>query len=149
MASSHARPLSGSTDRVCEMIFIDTNIAIALRDNDFETRERIRALGRFPVISMISRIELENGVNIEPAGLNTRRHLLERLLEALHVEMFTAADIYAYGQIVYDLGHDRMRTLDRLIAAQAIARDARLITRNGRDFRRINGLKLEEWETPA
>lgn len=145
MASSHARRSSGSTGRACELIFIDTNIAIALRDNDPDTRERIRALGRFPVISMISRIELENGVNIEPAGANVRRHLLERLLEALHVEMFTAADIYAYGQIVYDLGHDRQRTLDRLIAAQAISRDARLITRNGKDFRRIAGLKLEEW----
>ena len=26
-----------------------------------------------------------------------------------------------------------------------IARDATLITRNGKDFRRIDGLKLEEW----
>ena len=127
------------------MIFIDTNIAIALRDNDVGTRERIRALGRFPAISIISRIELENGVNIRPAAANTRRHLLERLLESLRVEMFTAADIRAYGQIVYDLGHDRQRTLDRLIAAQAIARDARLITRNGKDFRRIENLKLDEW----
>lgn len=127
------------------MIFIDTNIAIALRDNDPDTRERVRALGRFPLISMITRIELENGVNIEPGGVNTRRHLLDRLLEALHVEMFTHADIYAYGQIVYDYGHDRQRTLDRLIAAQAIGRDARLITRNGKDFRKIRALKLEEW----
>lgn len=37
-------------------------------------------------------------------------------------------------------------TLDRLIAAQAIARDATLITRNGKDFRRIEGLRLVEWE---
>ena len=131
------------------MIFIDTNIAIALRDNDDDTRERIRALGRLPVISMITRIELENGVNIEVAGVNTRRRLLERLLEALNVEMFTTADIQAYGQIVYALGHDRKRTLDRLMAAQAISRDARLITRNGKDFRRIDGLKLEEWDTPV
>ena len=127
------------------MIFIDTNIAIALRDNDADTRERIRAFGRLPVISMITRIELENGVNIEPAGADLRRQLLERLLESLRVEMFTPADIYAYGRIVYDLGHDRQRTLDRLIAAQAIARDATLVTRNGKDFRRIEGLKLEAW----
>lgn len=131
------------------MIFIDTNIAIALRDNNLETREQVRALGRLPVISMISRIELENGVNIERAGVNTRRQLLERLLQALHVEMFTVADIIAYGAIVHNLGHDRQRTLDRLIAAQAIARDATLITRNGKDFRRIPGLKLVEWETPT
>lgn len=127
------------------MIFIDTNVAIALRDNDLDTRERVRALGRFPVISMITRIELENGVNVERTAANTRRHLLDRLLEALTVEMFTMADIYAYGQIVHDLGHDRQRTLDRLIAAQAISRDARFVTRNGKDFRKIPGLRLEEW----
>jgi predicted nucleic acid-binding protein len=28
---------------------------------------------------------------------------------------------------------------------QAIARDGRLITRNGKDFRRIEGLTLEDW----
>jgi predicted nucleic acid-binding protein len=33
-----------------------------------------------------------------------------------------------------------------LIAAQAIARVATLITRNGRDFRKVHGLKLIEWE---
>ncbi len=130
------------------MIFIDTDVAIALRDNDPQTREQVRALGRFPVISMITRIELENGVNLELGLTNLRRALLNRLLESLRVEMFTAADIYAYGQIVYDIGHDRRRTLDRLIAAQAISRDATLITRNGKDFRKIHGLKLIEWETP-
>jgi tRNA(fMet)-specific endonuclease VapC len=128
------------------MIFIDTDVAIALRDNDLQTREQVRALGRFPIISMITRIELENGVNLEPGLANLRRALLDRFLESLRVEMFTAADIYAYDQIVYDLGHDRRRTLDRLIAAQAISRDATLITRNGKDFRKIDGLKLIEWE---
>ena len=59
--------------------------------------------------------------------------------------MFTHADILAYGAIIYNLGYDRRTTLDRLIAAQAIARNATLITRNGKDFRRIEGLKLEEW----
>lgn len=130
------------------MIFIDTDIAIALRDNDLDTRERVRAIGRLPVISMITRIELENGVNLEPGLANSRRPLLDRLLETLRVGMFTAADIYAYGQIVYDLGHDRRRTLDRLVAAQAMSRDAKLITCNGKDFRSIAGLRLEVWPSP-
>ena len=147
MGSRNASPSIGSIAPASEVIFIDTNIAIALRDNETDTRERVRALGRLPVLSMITRIELENGVNVEPAGVSMRRALLDRLLETLRVEMYTPADIYAYGQIVYDLGHDRRLTLDRLIAAQAIARDATLITRNGKDFRRIEGLKLMEWET--
>lgn len=130
------------------MIFIDTNIAIALRDVDAETHRRIALLDERPVLSMITRIELENGVNREPAGTNRRRRLLEALLEDLTVVMYSHADILAYGAIIDDIGYDRRLTLDRLIAAQVIARDATLITRNGKDFRRIEGLRLVEWETP-
>ena len=128
------------------MIFIDTDIAIALRDVHRATHERVAALPEIPVLSMITRIELENGVNDEPGLERYRRRLLDELLETYSVEMYTHADILAYGAIIYDTGYDRRTTLDRLIAAQAIARDATLITRNGRDFRRIGGLKLEEWE---
>ncbi|MGA9582424.1 MAG: PIN domain-containing protein [Allosphingosinicella sp.] len=127
------------------MIFIDTDVAIALRDSDPDTRARMARLGRIPVISVVTRIELENGVNREPGAANYRRRLLDRLLETIVVQLFTPADILAYGSIVYGLGYDRRTTLDRLIAAQAISRDARLITRNGRDFARIEGLRLEVW----
>ena len=128
------------------MIFIDTDVAIALRDADRATLRLIDELPELPVISMITRIELENGVNAEPGLERLRRRLLDRFLETIAIEMFTHADILAYGAIVYNLSYDRRTTLDRLIAAQAIARDATLITRNGRDFRRIEGLKLMEWE---
>lgn len=131
------------------MVFIDTNIAIALRDVDPFVRARVAALGRLPVISIVTRIELENGVNREPADTRRRRRLLDRLLETIAVEYFTPADILAYGRIVYDLAYDRRLTLDRLIAAQAISRDATLITMNGKDFRNIEGLRLEVWENEA
>ena len=128
------------------MIFIDTDVAIALRDADPATLRLIDELPELPVIAMITRIELENGVNADRAHAPLRRRLLDRFLETVAVEMYTHADILAYGAIVHAIGYDRRTTLDRLIAAQAIARDATLITRNGRDFRRIEGLKLEEWE---
>ena len=127
------------------MIFIDTNIAIALRDMHKETQAKVRALEETPAISLMTRIELENGAQKEPAGTNNRRRLLDLLLRELPIVFFNHADIIAYGGIVYDLGFDRRLTLDRLIAAQAISRDARLITMNGADFRRIEGLRLEEW----
>ena len=127
------------------MIFIDTDVAIALRDAHPETLRLIDDLPELPVISMITRIELENGVNAEPANERVRRKLLDRFLETIAVEMFTHADILAYGAIIHNLSYDRRTTLDRLIAAQAIARNATLITRNGRDFRRIEDLKLIEW----
>ena len=132
------------------MIFIDTDVAIALRDADAVTMRLIDELPELPVIAMITRIELENGVNAEPAHAPLRRKRLDRFLETIVVEMYTHADILAYGAIISAAAHpepvEGRTTLDRLIAAQAIARDATLITRNGRDFRRIEGLKLEEWE---
>ena len=127
------------------MIFIDTDVAIALRDAHPATLRLIDELPDLPVISMITRIELENGVNADPSQAPLRRRLLVRFLQTIATQMFTDADILTYGKIVYNLGYDRRTTLDRLIAAQAIARSATLITRNGKNFRRIDGLKLEEW----
>jgi len=130
------------------VIFIDTNVAIAFRDGEAEARVAIIDLAEKPVLSVITRIELENGVNRDSAGRDYRRRLLDRMLESFAVQMFTQADILTYGDIVHAIGYDRIRTLDRLIAAQAIVRDATLITRNGKDFRTIGGLRLIEWETP-
>ena len=132
------------------MIFIDTDVAIALRDADPTTLRLIDELPELPVIAMITRIELENGVNAAPAHAPLRRKRLDRFLETIAVEMVTHADILAYGAIVSTAAHpepvEGRTILDRLIAAQAIARDATLITRNGRDFRKIEGLRLVEWE---
>jgi len=130
---------------VVNPVFIDTNIAIALRDGDKATSALIGQLGQVPVISVITRIELENGVNKEPGMAARRRRLLDRFLETISVEMFTPADIRAYGEIVYEFGYSRRLTLDRLIAAQVLSRDAVLITRNGADFRKIDDLRLDVW----
>ena len=86
------------------MIFIDTDVAIALRDVDRVTAERIRTLGRPPVISVMTRIELENGVNRDPVAADQRRRLLDRLLQTLAVQYLTPADILEYVRIVHDLG---------------------------------------------
>jgi predicted nucleic acid-binding protein len=130
------------------LIIIDTNIAIDLRDSEPHTARLIGELDGPPALGMISRIELEGGVYRDAAQASLRRRLLDRMLATVTVVMFTAKDIDTYGRIVSRLGYDRRLTLDRLIAAQAIARDATLITRNGKDFRKIHGLKLIEWETP-
>ncbi|MBS0504882.1 MAG: PIN domain-containing protein [Proteobacteria bacterium] len=127
------------------MIFLDTNIAIALRDLDDATLDRIETLDEQPVISIISRIELENGVYRQPELSDLRRQSLDRVLQSLRIEYFGESDILTYGRIIRALGHDRRCTLDRLIAAQVLDRDAVLITRNVKDFRNIPGLKLIAW----
>ena len=51
----------------------------------------------------------------------------------------------AYRVIVGASGFSRCRTLDRMIAATAIANGLRLATANPADFADIAGLALETW----
>ncbi|KPF60056.1 hypothetical protein IP88_16035 [alpha proteobacterium AAP81b] len=127
------------------MIFIDTNIAIDLRDGDKATESAVTLLDRRPVLSLVTRIELEGGAYRVPAMAGKHVVLLQRLLRTFQVIPLSEADVVAYGRIVVARGFDRRRILDRLIAAQAIVRGGQLITRNAADFREIEGLALIEW----
>lgn len=123
---------------------IDTNVAIHLRDGDPEIAARIERLTEFPMMSVVTRVELEGGLANPEVGMK-RRELLDRMLSALPVLAFHHRDAVAYGVIVAALGFSRTRILDRMIAAQAIVAGARLITINGRDFAGIPDLDLEVW----
>ena len=50
-----------------------------------------------------------------------------------------------YETIVVSRGVARVGILDRMIAAQAIARNVTLVTMNGGDFSDIEALTLEIW----
>lgn len=129
---------------------IDTNVAIHLRDRDVEVVGRIADLATVPLLSIISRVELEGGVTVADATLRDRRRKsLDELISRLQVLDFNDAATTAYANIVAVTGYSRPRVLDRMIAATAIAHDASLITINGQHFRDIPGLKLIEWPSPS
>lgn len=123
---------------------IDTDVAIHLRDGSPTIAARIAALDAEPALSVVSLVELEAGA----ANDALRTALLARLIETILPLPFRAAEASAYGRIVAQLGYDRRKVLDRMIAAQALVAGRRLITINGRDFAGIEGLELEVWETP-
>lgn len=127
------------------MIFLDTNIAIDLRDGQPAAVEAIRRFPERPRLWLITRIELEGGIFKDPELARARHETTQNLLIRFPVETLVEADILAYGRIVESAGFDRRRILDRLIAAQCLTRNAGLITRNPRDFREITGLQLIEW----
>jgi predicted nucleic acid-binding protein len=97
------------------------------------------------LLSVISRVELEEGVYRDPAQTGVRRPRLDAILAALPVLAFddTAADVYR--QIVESAGYSRRKILDRMIAAQALVHRATLVTRNAADFRDVPGLELMVW----
>src|SRR5438045_7641411 len=72
---------------------------------------------------------------------------VEAFLRPLIIIEFTSQDAIAYAQIRAKL--ERAGTpigpLDTIIAAQAAARELTLVSNNEREFRRVSGLRMENW----
>ena len=128
---------------------LDTNVAIHLRDGDAGVRRRLAAIGSEFYLSVVSRVELENGVHAEPSESLLRRRALDRMLRQIGTLEFRIEEVDAYASIVVAIGYARRKTIDRMIAATALVHDLTLITFNGRDFSDVPGLKLEAWKAPA
>jgi tRNA(fMet)-specific endonuclease VapC len=126
---------------------IDTNIAVHLLDGDPTVSARVHELPVAPVISVLTRVELEGGVYRDPEEAAVLRPRLDLILEGLDILPFTGVEAEIYGRIVEGSGYSRAKVIDRMIAATAIAADATLITLNSRDFRNIAGLRLEDWSS--
>jgi tRNA(fMet)-specific endonuclease VapC len=90
--------------------------------------------------------ELEYGAarSQAPADLKAR---LEALLRSLRVLPFGEKEARAAARIRADLERagKPIGPLDLLIAATALEQGAVLVTHNTREFRRVKGLRLEDW----
>jgi len=124
---------------------LDTNVLIYLRDADAEVVAKVAALDGTLLMSIISRVELEGGVYRDPALIDVRRVRLAAVLRSIPALNFDDAEAEAYRTIVEYAGYSRRKLLDRMIAAQALAHRATLVTQNGADFRDVQGLQLLEW----
>ncbi len=124
---------------------IDTSVAIHLRDKDPTIGGKLGSLDDVLLLSVISRVELENGVRRDPAGAAERRARLDLMLAALPVLTFDTACADAYRAIVEAAGYSRRKLLDRLIGAQALVHRAKLVTLNAADFSDIPSLEVIAW----
>lgn len=79
-----------------------------------------------------------------PADLKAR---LELLLRTLRILQFGEAEARAAAGIRADLEAvgKPIGPVDVLIAATALAHSATLVTHNVREFRRVKGLRVEDW----
>lgn len=126
-------------------VLLDTSVAIPLRDGDEQIMARLGALTALPMISVLTRVELEGGVYREPEQAHIRRPRLELLLEQVEELPFGPEQACAYARIVATSGYSRTKLIDRLIAAQALVARTPLATLNPREFRGIPGLLIEDW----
>ena len=96
-------------------------------------------------ISAVTASELYFGVR--KSGSQRNLLALEKFLAPLHVLDYDLEAAKAYGSLRAAL--ERKGTpigpLDMQIAAHALAMDLILVTNNLREFKRIAGLKLENW----
>ncbi len=128
---------------------LDTNvIAAVLRGQQqvMDELERCVSEGHEITLNAISYFETRRGLKLEAVR---KRLLFEALLneaEVLNLDRL-ALDISAG---IYQTLRERgtpLEDADILIAGIALAHDATLVTRNLKHFERVEGLRLESWES--
>jgi len=126
---------------------LDTNTAsYAIKGNVARVREQLLKIAMADVgISVITEAELRFGVARLPLAIRLK-DLVEEFL--LRVEVLpwnsAAANHYAEIRAALERSGNPMGNMDMLIAAHALSVEAVLVTHD-RVFRRVKGLKLEDW----
>jgi tRNA(fMet)-specific endonuclease VapC len=127
---------------------LDTNAVIALlKTNDSAVRRRIRENSPKDVfISTVVMFELYFGA-YRSARVQRNLELLENIL--LPKLEFDSGDAMAAGQIraILEEAGTPIGPYDVLIAGQALSRGMCLVTRNTREFQRVAGLQVTDWES--
>lgn len=126
------------------MNLLDTNVAIRLRAREPEAIARVAELSQV-ILSVITVVELEGGIDREPSNALFRRQRLDAMLRTVDVAPFDAHSAAAYGRIVAACGYSRRRVLDRMIAATALVIGAAVVTANPDDFSDVPDLRLVKW----
>ena len=97
-------------------------------------------------ISSITVAELEYGVSKNRRTAKNRAALAQ-FLSPLEVASFDRDAAAVYGRLRATLEQKGrpIGSMDLLIAAQALSLNVRLVTNNAREFRRVPGLRVENW----
>jgi tRNA(fMet)-specific endonuclease VapC len=126
---------------------LDTStVSLALRGRAPHAVDRLRATEREDVaVSVVTAMELRFGIAKNPS---TRvRAVVEQFLGAIKVLPVDRSVEKPYGEVraaLERLGRP-IGALDTIIAAHALAVRAVLVTNNVREFRRVRGLRCEDW----
>ena len=129
---------------------LDTNtVSLSLRGQAPAVVERLRTTERDDAaISVITAMELRFGIAKNPT---TRvRRVVEEFLEVIAVLPIDRNVENVYGELRATLEKQGrpIGALDTIIAAHAVAVAAVLVTNNRKEFRRVRGLRCEDWTRP-
>ncbi|MGE0542147.1 MAG: type II toxin-antitoxin system VapC family toxin [Dehalococcoidia bacterium] len=126
---------------------LDTNVlSDVIRDPQGSVAQRLAEHAEADLFtSIIVACELRYGAAKRGSPALTQR--IDQLLTSLEVAALEPGIDEAYGRIRADLERQGrpVGANDLLIAAHAVATEAILVTHNVDEFRRISGLKVEDW----
>jgi tRNA(fMet)-specific endonuclease VapC len=129
---------------------LDTNtVSYVIRGNFPRVRERLLKTAMAEVgISVVTEAELLFGVARKPEAAKLKMAVEEFLLR-VEILPWTSETARQYAQIRAYLEHagEPIGNMDLMIAAQALTAEALLVT-SDRVFRRVKGLKIEDWTNP-
>ena len=129
------------------MYLLDTNICVYIirRRPDAVYRRLSGAAGRTVAISVVTAFELEIGA-LRAQGRHYSEAVRLFIAEFPVLPLEDSARAY-YGQLrtVLERRGETIGAHDMLIAAHALALEATLVTNNEREFKRIKGLRIENW----
>ncbi|HET8799252.1 MAG TPA: type II toxin-antitoxin system VapC family toxin [Thermoanaerobaculia bacterium] len=126
---------------------LDTDTCIYALKQQRHVLETLLAKRRDEIaVSVITEAELRTGAAKSASPVKTLR-LVENFLRPLALLEFTSQDavVYAHVRARLERAGTPIGPLDTLLAAHALARDRTLVSNNEREFRRVAGLRVENW----
>jgi len=129
---------------------LDTNACIALMHRNARVRERMeRLVPGDCAVSAITAMELYHG--LERCSQREREQAkIDELLSVVGVLPFGHEEAKCAAKVRHALEQagKGIGPFDVLIAGHALASELVLVTNNTREFSRVNGLKVEDWQQP-
>lgn len=128
---------------------LGTNVCIAAMRNHLQVAQRMAAVSPDEIaISSITSYELLTGVE-KCSDPSRERAKVQLLLNTVHVLPFDNAAAAGAARIRATLEQQGqpIGPYDVLLAGQARSSDLILVTANMREFTRIEGLQVENWQT--
>ena len=135
-------------EKVLIKYLLDTNICIYIMNK--RQVEIIEKFKQFEVgeigVSTITVSELYYGIG-KSRNLKLNEQRVEEFLSPLNVLSYDedAAQVYGTIRIQMEKQGKPIGPLDQLIAAHALSRGLILVTNNEKEFKRVKGLKVENW----